>query len=98
MTDETAYHGTILLLDPSLVVTAVSPGPGELDTAIDAVLDQRLVDERAVVIRVDTTDAKRQPLPDGFQSLHNQGLLLGQEGNGFGPPGADVGGDQAVDE
>ena len=59
MTDETAYHGTILLLDPGLIVATVCPGPGELDTAIDAVLDQRLVDERAVVIRVDTTDAKR---------------------------------------
>ena len=59
MTDETPYHGTVLLLDPGLVVTAVRPRLGELDTAIDTVLDQRLVDERAVVVRVDTTDRER---------------------------------------
>ena len=54
MTDETAYHGTIFLLDPNLVVAAVRPGPGELDAMVGTVLEQCLVDERAVVIRVDT--------------------------------------------
>ena len=49
MTDETAYHGAILLLDPGLVVATVRPGPGELDAMVGTVLDQRLVDEHAVV-------------------------------------------------
>ncbi len=103
MTDETAYHGTILLLDPGLVVATIRARPGELDAMVGTVLDQRFVDERAVVtrsafIRVDTTDGERQPLSDGFQSRHDQGLLPGQQGYGFGPAGADVGSQQAVDE
>ena len=49
MADEAPYHGAILLLDPGLVVAAVRPRPGELDATVGAVLDQRLVDERAVV-------------------------------------------------
>ena len=56
MADEPPHHGTILLLDPGLVVAAVRSRPGELDTAVDAVPDQRLVDERAVVDRVDAID------------------------------------------
>ena len=101
MTDEAKYHGTILPLDPGLVVAAVRPRPGELDAMVGTVLDHRLVDERAVVtrsafIRVDTPDGEGQPLPDGSQSLHNQRLLPGQEGDGFGPAGTDVGGYQAV--
>ena len=63
-----------------------------------AVLDQRFVDERTVVVRVDATDVERQPPPDGLQSVHNPGLLRGQKGNGFGPAGADVGGDQAMND
>ena len=63
MADETPYYGTILLLDPGLVVATVRPRPGELDAMVGTVLDQRLVDERAVVIhsalvRVDTPDAE----------------------------------------
>ena len=103
MTDETAYHGTILLLDPGLVVAAVRPRPGELDATVGTVLDQRLVDEHAVVthsalVRVDTPDGEGQPLPDGFQTRNHQGLLPGQKGNRFGPASTDVGGYQAVDK
>ena len=47
MTNETAYHGAIFLLDPDLVVAAVRSGMGEFDTMVGAVLDQRLVDQRA---------------------------------------------------
>ena len=42
MTDETAYHGAILLLDLGLVVATVRPGPGELDAMVGTALDQRL--------------------------------------------------------
>ena len=68
---------------------------------VGAVLDQRLVDERAVVIhsafiRVDTPDGEGQPLSDGSQSRNYQGVLPGQEGHGFGPAGTDVDGYQAV--
>ena len=103
MTGETPYDGAILLLDPGLVVATVRPGPRELDAMAGAVPDHRLVDEHAVVIhsaliRVDTPYGEGQPLPDGFQSRHDQGLLPGQQGYGFGPAGADVGSHQAMDE
>ena len=47
MTNETECHGAIFLLDPGLVVAAIRSGMGEFDTMVGAVLDQRLVDERA---------------------------------------------------
>ena len=80
MADEAAHHVAVLLLDPGLIVAAVRSGARELDVVIGAVPDQRLVDECAVVVRVDAANGERQPLPDGFQSFHNQGLLLGQQG------------------
>ena len=98
MADEASYHGTVLLLNPGLVVAAVGSGPGELDAAVGAVCDQRFVDERAVVIGVDAKDGKGQLLRDGLQPLHNQRLLPGQEGYRFGPASANVGCDQTVDE
>ena len=61
MTDEVADHRAVLLLDPSLVVLAVRPGPDELDAPLGAVLgesfvDESFVDEYAVVVRVNAFD------------------------------------------
>ena len=56
MTDEVADHGPVLLLNPGLVVLAVRPGPGELDAPLGAVLGESIVDEYAVVVRVDAFD------------------------------------------
>ena len=97
MTDVVADHRAVLLLNPGLVVLAVRPGTSELDAPLGAVLDQRLVDEYAVVVRVDAFDGEGQLPCDGLQSCHHQGLLPGQQWNGLGPAGADIGGHQAVD-
>ena len=97
MTDEVADHGAVLLLNPGLVVLAVRPGTGELDAPFSAVLGESIVDEYAVVVRVDAFDREGQLSPDGLQSCRHQGLLPSQQWNGLGPAGADIGGHQAVD-
>ena len=58
MADEASHHGTVLLLNLRLVVAAVRSGTGELDASIGAVLDQRFVDEHAVVVGVNAEDGK----------------------------------------
>jgi len=80
MTDEVADHRAVLLLDPGLVVLAVGSGTGELDAPLGALLDQRFVDEHAVVVRVDASDGEGQLPSDGLQSCHHQGLLPRQQG------------------
>ena len=50
MTGEVADHGSVLLLNPGLVVLAVRPGTGELDAPPGAVLCESIVDEYAVVV------------------------------------------------
>ena len=102
MTDEVADHGAVLLLNPGLVVLAVGPGTGELDAPLGAVLgesivDESIVDEYAVVVRLDAFDWEGQLSPDSLQSRHHQGLLPSQQWHGLGPAGADIGGHQAVD-
>ena len=80
MADEAAQHVAVLLLNPCLIIAAVCSGPGELDAALGAVPDQRLVDERAVVVGVDASDGERQPLPDGFQSSTIRDCSLASRG------------------
>ena len=62
-----------------------------------AVLCESIVDEYAVVVRVNAFDGEGQLPSDGFQSCHYQGLLPGQQRHRFSPAGADIGGHQAVD-
>ena len=95
---EPADYRTVLLLDPCLVVLAVGPGAGELDSPVGTVLHQGLVDKDAVVVRIDPEDRERQLPGDGLQALDHQGLLPGQQGNCLRPSRADVGGHQAVDK
>ena len=77
MTDEVADHGAVLLLDPGLVVLAVGPGPGELDAPLGAVLGESIVDEYAVVVRVDAFDGEGQLPSDGLQSCQPPGTAPG---------------------
>ena len=69
VSDEAAYHGTILLLYPRLVVLTVRPRACELDAPIGAVTDKCLVDERAVVVGVYAADRDREDTGDSLQSL-----------------------------
>ena len=55
MADEATDHGSVLRLDPGLVILAVGSGTSELDATFGAVLYQRLVDEHAVIVRVDAS-------------------------------------------
>ena len=98
MPDESADDGPVLLLDPSLVVLSICPGTGELDPTVCTVLHKRLVDEYAVVVRVDTTDGDRELSANDMQTLDHERLLTRQERDRFGPPRAHARGDKAVDE
>ena len=64
MTDAVADHRAVLLLDPGLVVLAVGPRTGELDAPFSAVLGESIVDEYAVIVRVDAFDWEGQLSPD----------------------------------
>ena len=75
VTNEPAHHGAVLLLDPSLVITAVRPGTGEFDPLLTGPLKQGFVDEGAVVVGVNAPDGKGQLPPDGFQACQDQGSL-----------------------
>ena len=69
MTGEVADHGSVLLLNPGLVVLAVRPRTGEFDAPPGAVLCESIVDEYAVVVRVNAFDGEGQLPPDGLQAL-----------------------------
>ena len=60
MSHEAAYHGTVLLLYPRLVVLTVRTGACELDASLFIVAKQCLVDEHAVVVRVYAPDRNRE--------------------------------------
>ena len=96
--DEAAQDSSVLLLNPGLVVLAVRSEASELDPSFVAPMYQRLVDEGTVVVRIDPKNRERQLPDNGLQVLDHQGLLAGQQRNGFGPTGADVGCHQVVDE
>ena len=92
MTQETAGHRTILLLNPGLVILPARPGTVNSMPPFGAVLGGGAVDDHAAVAGVDAGDGKGQLCGDGLQSCHHQGLLPGQQGNGPGPAGAGAGG------
>ena len=77
MADEATDGGSVLLLDPGLVILAVGSGTGELDAPVSAVIYQRLVDEHAVIVGVDASYGKEQLSADGFQPFDHQGLFPG---------------------
>ena len=76
MADEPADYGTVLLLDPGLVVLAVGPGPGEFDAPVSAVLHQGIVDEGTIVVRVNAENREWQLPGDGLQSLTTRDCSL----------------------
>ena len=78
VTQKAPDHRAILLLDPRLIVLAVGSGTGELDATVGAVLGESLVDEHAVVVRVDAQNGKGQLFGYGLQSCHDLGLLPSQ--------------------
>ncbi|HLJ93177.1 MAG TPA: hypothetical protein VKU02_08300 [Gemmataceae bacterium] len=53
ITHEAPDHGAILLFDPGLVISLVGAGAGEFQLLLLAVGDHSLIDEDAVIIRVD---------------------------------------------
>jgi hypothetical protein len=60
-----------------LVVFAVGPGTGKLQARSPAVVQNRLIDERAVVVGIEATERKRQSGAHSFERFDNQMLIAG---------------------
>lgn len=71
--DQTTNDGAVLLFDPRLVILPIRARPGELDSALDAVLHEQLVDELTPVVAVEPEQLKGQRWPQPFDRVHYQG-------------------------
>jgi hypothetical protein len=55
---QASHDRTVLLLNPRLVVLLIGPRPGQLNRPVFAETDQRVVDECAVVVNIETKHAE----------------------------------------
>ncbi len=99
--DVLADHRPVALLDVGLVVLAIGPRAGEEDrdwAAVLAVLKEMVIDERAVVVRVQAPEQEGQPLLDGLDS--SQGGSFASIGERFAlvPTGRKIDHVRGVDE
>ncbi|GJE61435.1 hypothetical protein MPOCJGCO_3557 [Methylobacterium trifolii] len=81
-----------------LIVLAIGPAAGEHDPLGQTVVPHRLVDEHAVVVRVEPEQRERHPGTHFAQHADQQRLLPDQERGALGPAGGDVGQHQRLDE
>src|SRR5580658_9773610 len=93
---ELPYDGSVLLLDPRLVVLAVGAGAGEFDSATQAILDQPVVHELGAVVHVKGSQGERQALADPLERFNHQRTLSDNDRSGLCPSTRDVGQDEAV--
>ena len=98
--DEAAHDGSVLLLNPGLVVLAVRPGAGELDSrSLHQPISVSLMKALSLSESMPLMEkGSCRPIATSYQPFHHQGLLAGRQRKGFGPTGADAGCHQAVDE
>src|SRR4030042_5784301 len=97
MANEPTNNGPILLLNPSLIVLSISSRSCELDVFSLAVGQQSVVDERAIIIGVDSQDREGNLSDDHLESFHHQFLASGKERNTLYPPRADIDRNQTMD-
>jgi hypothetical protein len=95
--NESADNGPVLLFNPSLIVLSISPRSCELDVFTLAVDKQRVIDERTIVIGVDSQDREGKLPADHLESFHHQLLAFGKERNTLYPSRADIDRNQTVD-
>src|SRR5262249_43933701 len=70
----------------------------ELDLLAPAMDSEDLIDERAIIIRIDSADRYRQLLANDLESLDDQGLLPSHQRDRLGPARTNIGRDQAPQE
>jgi hypothetical protein len=59
---------------------------------------KNLIDERTIIIRIDSADRYRQLMSNNLESLDDQGLLSSQQRDRLGPARTDIGRNQAPQE
>src|SRR3954451_16752431 len=90
---DAADHGAVLLLDEGLVVFAIGSTAREGDALRLAVIPYGLVDEHAVVVRVEPEQIEWQQLAQFAQHILEQHLLADQQRRALGPARGDIGQD-----
>src|SRR5580658_2867899 len=83
--DHSAHHGTVLLLDPRLIIFSIRTTAGEFDSAAEAVFDQCFIDKLAAVVDVQCPQGKRQADAHPLERLDEQRLLSYDQWRAFGP-------------
>ena len=97
VTNKPSDNGPVLLFNPILIVLLISSGPCELDVFSLAVVQQRVIDGRAIVIGIDAQDRKGKLSADHIEGFHHQFLASGQKRNTLDPPRADIDRNQTMD-
>src|SRR5205807_7623680 len=93
---ELPHDRAVLLFDPSLVVLAVRARARELDTTVQAILDQRLVYKFAAIVDIQRAKGKRQADADALKCLNNEAAFAHHKRRRLGPTASNIGQDQAV--
>ena len=96
--DQSAHNGAVLLLDPGLVVLLVGSCAGAFDLLLLAEVEDCIVHERAVIVRVQALEREWQQRLRRGESVDDQALLAHEQGEALRPPGGDVGQHERVDE
>ena len=95
---EPANHRAILLLDPGLIVLLIGPRARELEMLFLAIALECLIDEGAVVVRVDPADRHRELMSHDCKPFDDQKLLPGHQRDRLGPSRTHIGRYQAPQE
>ena len=85
------HDGAVLLLDPGLVVLLVGARACLHELTGLAVVEDRLVHEGTIVVRVHAEHGKGKLFLGDGQRLDHQRLIAQRHGHAFGPPTGDVG-------
>ena len=88
--DQATNDCAVLLLDPSLIVLAVSTRPGDLQTVIATSGDDRLVHKQAVIVKIDATQWKRKQRHCAGESFDDQGATARNQRQAFCPARGDI--------
>ena len=95
----TPKHSSWLnLLDPGLIVLLIGPRARELEMLFLAIALECLVDEGAVIVRVDPADRHRVLTSHDCKPFDDQKLLPGHQRDRLGPPRTHIGRHQAPQE
>jgi hypothetical protein len=79
-----------------LIILLIRPASCQFDCSVETIFHDRLVDERAVVVHVQTQNGKKQFGPDRLHGFSHQRLFSNHYSRALGPAGSDIGQHQAV--